>query len=484
MRFTLKETRLGLRNSRTRIPFRYGGACLTRCPQAVLAAVIETTAGVHAGYSGDCLPPLWFDKTPTRGFREQIADMVAAVRMAEEEFVAAAGRPVPLFDTWLGVYNVVHAKGRQRGFNPLLTSFGLSMVERAVMDALARAAQISFHAAVHQDLYEIEPGKIHASLAGLKPTDWLPDEPSPSVFVRHTVGLGDPLTAADIAPEDHVGDGFPQALEEYVEQAGVRYVKVKMCNDLARDKARLLDVAKLLERHRGSDYRLTIDGNEQYHQADEFDALVNMLRTTPELKTLFDNIFAIEQPLERKISLDAAHTAGIRRLSGTKPVIIDESDGELTSFAEALELGYRGVSSKNCKGPIKSLLNAGLCWLKNDRGERDDYVITGEDLCSVGVIPVQADLCLAATLGLENVERNGHHYHPGLSYLPEPSRRAALAAHPDFYAERHGIIAPAIQDGRFQIASLQCIGFGFAVEPDLDAYEPPEEWRYESLGFD
>ena len=41
MRLALKETRLGLRNSTTRIPFRYGSACLTRCPQAVLRAEIE-----------------------------------------------------------------------------------------------------------------------------------------------------------------------------------------------------------------------------------------------------------------------------------------------------------------------------------------------------------------------------------------------------------------------------------------------------------
>ena len=41
MRISLKETRLGLRNSTTRIPFRYGAACLTKCPQAVLKVVID-----------------------------------------------------------------------------------------------------------------------------------------------------------------------------------------------------------------------------------------------------------------------------------------------------------------------------------------------------------------------------------------------------------------------------------------------------------
>ncbi len=109
--------------------------------------------------------------------------------------------------------------------------------------------------------------------------------------------------------------------------------------------------------------------------------------------------------------------------------------------------------------------------------------MTGEDLCTVGIVPVQSDLCLAATLGLHHVERNGHHYHPGLSYLPEPQRRAAVAAHPDFYVEEHAIIGPRIEDGRFRIASLHGPGFGFAVEPDMSAMEPADTWTFESLGL-
>ena len=109
--------------------------------------------------------------------------------------------------------------------------------------------------------------------------------------------------------------------------------------------------------------------------------------------------------------------------------------------------------------------------------------MTGEDLCSVGIIPTQADLCLAATLGLEHVERNGHHYHPGLTCLPPAQREQALAAHGDFYALQHGVISPHVQHGKFQIGSLQCVGFGFAVLPDFASLVPARDWRYESLGL-
>ena len=38
-------------------------------------------------------------------------------------------------------------------------------------------------------------------------------------------------------------------------------------------------------------------------------------------------------------------------------------------------------------------------------------------------------------------------------------------------------------DGRFEIDSLQCIGFGFDVEPDFAAMQSPEEWQFASLGL-
>jgi hypothetical protein len=166
-------------------------------------------------------------------------------------------------------------------------------------------------------------------------------------------------------------------------------------------------------------------------------------------------------------------------LAAVKPVIIDESDESLTSYRQALAIGYRGVSSKNCKGPIKSLINAGITWQENERtnsATEANYVLTGEDLCCVGIVPLQSDLCLVATLGLEHVERNGHHYHAGLSYLPIEQQQAAVRLHPDLY-EWHGNVAqPAVRGGTFSIGSLQCTGFGFAVVPDLAQMIPAEQW--------
>ena len=112
-----------------------------------------------------------------------------------------------------------------------------------------------------------------------------------------------------------------------------------------------------------------------------------------------------------------------------------------------------------------------------------DLVITAEDLCTVGVVALQTDLCLVATIGIDHVERNGHHYHPGLSYLGRQSGLAALDAHGDLYHEVQGTIVPRVVDGRFEIASLQCPGFGFRVEPDMDQMQDRSEWSFSSLGL-
>ena len=42
------------------------------------------------------------------------------------------------------------------------------------------------------------------------------------------------------------------------------------------------------------------------------------------------------------------------------PVILDESDDHDEALDEGLRLGYRGISSKACKGIYRSLRNAAL----------------------------------------------------------------------------------------------------------------------------
>jgi len=481
MDVSLKASRLGIRNSTTRIPFRYGSACMTKCPQALLEVTVETSEGISRGWAADCLPPLWFDKTPGKTFRQQVDEMLGVIDEGQQILTQRLERPSPLFPAWHDAYSAIQQSAAARNLTPLLASFGLSMSERAVMDALCRARQLPFHRALQENVFCIQAGAVHKQLEGVEPKTWIASQPANNIAVRHTVGLGDPLTTADVADDERLNDGLPQTLEEYVERNGIRYFKIKVSNQLEHDLDRLRKIIAILENRLGQDYHVTLDGNEQYKSADELNELIDRLRTD-EFQSFFKRVLVLEQPLERRIALDAEHAAGIRALGDEVPVIIDESDGELDSFARAVELGYRGVSSKNCKGPFKSILNAGLIWQLNEDQQR--YVMTGEDLCCVGVVSVQADLCLVSTLGLTHVERNGHHFHPGLTYLPESQRAAAMKAHGDFYHQQGQTIGPRIANGEFQIGSLHQTGFGFNWQPDWNDWQSTDSWQFESLGLD
>jgi hypothetical protein len=163
-------------------------------------------------------------------------------------------------------------------------------------------------------------------------------------------------------------------------------------------------------------------------------------------------------------------------------VIIDEADGWVGAFEEAVRLGYRGTSHKNCKGLYKSLHSLALAAVHNERRGHDELFLTAEDLSNLPVVPLQADLAAVALLGVAHVERNGHHYFRGLGHLPEAEKAAALAAHPDLYERRDAEVFLKVTDGMLACASLQVPGMGFAALPDLGAMTPVDEWDFASLG--
>ena len=126
MRIALKQTQLGLCNSFTRIPFRYGNACMTSCPQAVLRVSIEVAGQQHAGYSGDCLPPGWFDKSPDKDYQQQIQEMLGAISLAEKTFLDELASSSDFFPAWRHVSQRVHHAAQANQWEALLASFGVS----------------------------------------------------------------------------------------------------------------------------------------------------------------------------------------------------------------------------------------------------------------------------------------------------------------------------------------------------------------------
>ena len=105
--------------------------------------------------------------------------------------------------------------------------------------------------------------------------------------------------------------------------------------------------------------------------------------------------------------------------------MIDEADGDLDSFARAREVGYLGVSHKNCKGFFKSLLNLMRCQLASEQGAFQ----SAEDLSLMPLVPLHQDFVAIGILNISHYERNGHHYGLGLSHLTEKEQALALEHH-------------------------------------------------------
>jgi hypothetical protein len=288
-------------------------------------------------------------------------------------------------------------------------------------------------------------------LAGLRPAR--------RIHARHTVGLVDPITAAD-QPE-RVADGLPETLEEVAATHGHRYWKLKVAGDVAADIDRLCRIASVLDGLHG--YHATLDGNEQYADAEEATALWRAMLAEPRLARLAASVLYIEQPVRRARALET----GIAVLAAARPVIIDESDGTLDAFVQAKALGYAGVSSKSCKGVWRSLVNLARCrgWNKAD----GRYFLSGEDLTTLPGVCLQQDLALVSLLGLAHVERNGHHFVAGFAGRPKAEAVRFMEAHPDLYADTSHGPRLRIREGLLELGSLDVPGLGAMQEPDLAA---------------
>jgi L-alanine-DL-glutamate epimerase-like enolase superfamily enzyme len=225
--------------------------------------------------------------------------------------------------------------------------------------------------------------------------------------------------------------------------------------DARADVERLSAIAAVLDRI-PEPYHVSLDGNEQYADAGAVIDLLSRIEGT----RLASSIVFIEQPIKRQNAL----AADISRLAKLKPVIIDESDDSLDAFPRAKALGYRGVSSKTCKGLYKSLINAARC-----KTWGEGYFMTGEDLTIQAGLALQQDLALVSLLGLRHVERNGHHYVNGMTGLPQAEQKRFLDSHDDIYENSHGAVRLRINGGMIQMNSLDCPGFASRAMPDWDA---------------
>ncbi len=462
-------------NLRTRMPFKYGIATMTRMPMAFVRVNALIDGAAVSGVSSDLLPPKWFTKDPQKPVLEEIQDMLGVIQSACG--LVSGMEDGSAFSLWRQLYEAQGRSTAGRQHPPLLAHFGTSLVERALIEACCRHAGKPFHEAVRSNALGVDLGSLHPELRGQQPGDLLPSKPLPRVMARHTVGLADPLADGDIPEGERLDDSLPQSLEACIRAYGLKHFKLKVGGQVDADVERLKRIAAIIEQYAPQDYAFTIDGNEQFKSLADFHQFWELLSHQDGLRSFLNRLLFIEQPLHRRHALDEGVRQDFDRWMDRPPVIIDESDGTVESARQAVELGYDGTSHKNCKGVFKGLANRCLFVARQRRNTGRRFLMSGEDLCNMGPVALLQDLAVCAALGIESVERNGHHYNAGLSQFPASVQRQTLDAHGDLYhAAPGGWPTLSIRQGLLALGSVNRAPFGVGVAFDPALFTPADRF--------
>jgi L-alanine-DL-glutamate epimerase-like enolase superfamily enzyme len=432
-------------------PFRFGSVVINDAAQVFVRAEIEVEGkGISIGASAELMAPKWFDKRAHLTPLQTVEELRRSLAIARDLYLARSG-----FDTAFAIHAGVIAAQVEACANedipPLAAAFGPAEIDKAILDALLRGAGMNFFDGMAQNVAGID-ARLSPELRDDDITEFLAGRRRlERVAIRHTVGLDDQV-------EGEGGVADPR------ENSGARYFKLKLNGDPQADAARLTRIGNELARL-PHDYSVTVDANEQYADLAALGALVDRLDRDSALKPIAAKLLYIEQPMPRDIFRQSPLGALARR-----EFIIDEADDCYDAFPAARALGYRGISSKSCKGIYKSIVNATRAAKWSAAGEK--FFISGEDLTCQAGLGVQQDLALGALIGVTHAERNGHHYVDGFADTPAAEARAFLSAHPDLYFDDGNKIRLSIHDGDLVTGSLTTPGFASKIQPDWSALSP------------
>ncbi len=272
------------------------------------------------------------------------------------------------------------------------------------------------------------------------PADYVKPRYDGTLPVFHLVGGYDPLTPADVGPEDP-RDEYPADLAAWVKRDGVFCHKVKMRgNDLDWDVDRTVAVYRVVRdalAEAGKDeVYLTSDANEMCEDVEYvIDYLSRVKERSPEA---YDAILYIEQPTTRWLF---ERPLEVTRAAELKPVLADEALSGLEAMDEALRQGYTGVALKTCKGQSNSLL-----MLAKATEAGVPYSVQDLTLTDLGLIQ---SVGLAARIRpIMGVEANARQFCPAASRRGEQVHPGIFRAH----------------DGRLDTSSLRGSGFGYRFE--------------------
>ena len=444
MRLAVRDIALFERPVRFARPFRFGAVVVEAASQVFVRAEIEIEGGRRSvGASAELIVPKWFDKRAHLSPEQTVDELRRSLMIARELYLTDSGYATAFGHHASRVATQVEKCARE-DIPPLAAMFGPAEIDKAILDALLRAAGVNFFDGMAANIAGID-AQLSPDLADGDITRFLGESRRRDrVAIRHTVGLDDVVE----------GEG---GVADAKENSGARYFKLKLAGNPKDDAARLVRIGRELATLPYA-YSVTLDANEQYADPGDLRELVGRLSRDAALNPIASRLLYIEQPMPR----DVTRTTPLEGLAACD-FIIDEADDSYNAFVAARALGYRGISSKSCKGVYKSIINATRSAKWSAEGEK--FFVTGEDLTCQAGLAVQQDLALGALIGMTHAERNGHHYVDGFGDTPPDEANAFLGAHPDLYTRAGTHVRLAIHDGDLLTGSLTAPGFASGVHP-------------------
>jgi hypothetical protein len=435
-------------------PFRFGAVVVNAASQVFVRVEIEIEGKrTSVGASAEMMVPKWFDKRPQVSTEQTVAELRRSLTIARELYLARSGFETA-FALHAGCLAAQVEACAKEDIPPLAAAFGPAEIDKAILDALLRGVGVNFFDGMNGNIAGID-ARLSPDLRDEDIAQFLARcQRLDRVALRHTVGLDDRIEGKGGVADTH-------------ENSDARYFKLKLNGDPEADAARLTRIGNELATLPHA-YSVTLDANEQYADLAALAALSDRLDRDAALRPIATKLLYIEQPMPRDISRQSPLGA-----LAVRDFIIDEADDSYDAFPAARELGYRGVSSKSCKGIYKSVINAARAGIWSTEDQR--HFITGEDLTCQAGLGVQQDLALGALIGVTHAERNGHHYVDGFAETPVVEARAFLAAHPDLYVSDGDTIRLSIHDGDLLTGSLTTPGFASGVHPDWTALSPLQQ---------
>src|SRR5580700_6182261 len=174
-------------------PFRFGAVTITSATQIYVRAEIEIEGkSSSVGASAELMAPKWFDKRPHLTPEQTANELRRSLAIARELYLSGSG-----FETAFGLHASrlaaqIEACAKE-DIPPLAAAYGPAEIDKAILDALLRAAGVDFFAGMIGNIAgidaslspDVQDGDIAKFLSERKPLE--------RVAIRHTVGLDDTI---------------------------------------------------------------------------------------------------------------------------------------------------------------------------------------------------------------------------------------------------------------------------------------------------